>query len=274
MKPDPDALPAPDAPPEPTPRRPSRTVLGVAMGSGLLLLVVLAAWLAGWLGGKGPGGNAAKVARQLPAADLKTDLASPTERAEPSLQDSLAAIAAGVDARAKLLDDDARFASKRGRWGDSREVGEKEATARNWEFHFPKGNTKDKYARQLDFFGIELAVVMPDNKLVYVSNFSKPKPETHSGPADQEKRCYLTWQKGDLSRADSELLERAGVSPGDRIVLKILPADLEAKLATLETEHAGDKEGTVVRTQFGIRAAGDGYEFYVAEQTRKERPKK
>ena len=164
--------------------------------------------------------------------------------------------------------------SKPADWGDLRKAGEKDVAARNWELRFLKGNTKDKYARQLDFFGIELAVVMPGNKLVYVRKFSKPKPENHTGPADQEKRCYLTWRNGDLSRADVELLSRAGVSPGDRVVLKILPADVEAKLAKLEKDYAGDDAGNVSKTQFGIRAAGDGYEFYVAEQYRKERAKK
>ena len=261
---------------EPVRGRLSRTALGVLVGAGLLVLIV-AVWLANWLGGKGRD-VAVKTARPLPPADLKLDLAMPLDPAvapaDLSLKDSLAAVAAGVEAKAKLLDDASRFVFKPGRWGDPREVGEKDLAARNWELRFGKGLTKEKYARQLDFFGVELAVVMPDNKLVYVRNFSKPKPETHTGPADQEQRYYLTWRYGDLSRADVELLDRAGVSPGDRVVLKILPADVEAKLAKLEKVYAGDESGNVSKTQFGIRAAGDGYEFYVTDQYRKDRGKK
>ncbi len=256
----------------------SRTVLGVILGSGLVVLLIIVAWLAGWLGGKGHGDAVAKTPRQLPAAELKLDLATPLDRAaapaDVSLQDSLAAVTAGVDAKASLLDDAARFASKPGAWGDPRKAGEKDLSGRNWELRFAKGITKEKYARQLDYFGIELAVVMPDNKLVYVRNFSKPKPETHTGPADEEKRFYLTWRSGDLSRADVDLLDRTGVSPGDRVVLKILPTKVEAKLAELEKGHAGDDSGDVIKTQFGIRPTGDGYEFYVSEQYRKERAKK
>jgi len=264
-------------PREPIRRRVSRTALGVLLGSGLLALLVIVAWLAGWLGGKVQG-DAAKAVRQLPAAELKLDLATPLDAAaapaDLSLKDSLVAVAAGVEAKAKLLDDAPRFAAMPADWGDPRKAGENDGAARNWELRFLKGITKGKYAKQLDFFGIELAVVMPDNKLVYVRNFSKPKPETHTGPADEEKRFYLTWQNGDLSRADVDLLDRAGVSPGDRVVLKILPAEVEARLAKLEKDHAGDDAGNVSKTQFGIRAAGDGYEFFVAEQYRKERAKK
>ncbi len=276
----------PEESPEPTPnrvpRRLSRTALGILLGSGLLLLLIIVAWLASRFGRKVQA--VAKAARQLPAAELKLDLATPLDRAadheymvpaaDLSLQDSLAAVVAGVDAKAKLLDDAEHFVFKPGDWGDLRKAAEEHASPRNWELGFLKGITKEKYARQLDFFGIELAVVMPGNKLVYVRNFSKSKPQKHTGPADQEKRFYLTWRNGDLSRADAELLERAGVSPGDRVVLKILPANVEAKLAELEKEHAGDDSGDVSKTQFGIRAAGDGYEFYVAEQYRKERAKK
>jgi hypothetical protein len=268
---------APEEASESVPRRISRTVLGVSLGSGLLLLIVVA-WLAGWLGGKGSGDGAAKAARPLPAAELKLDLAIPLDRAaapaELSLEDSLAAVVAGADAKAKLLEDASRFVIKPADWGDLREASAKDVVARNWELRFLKGNTKDKYARQLDFFGIELAVVMPDNKLIYIRKFSKPKPEIYTGPADQEKRCYLTWQRGDLSHADIDLFSRAGLSPGDRVVLKILPVDVEAKLAKLEKDYAGDDASDVSRTQFGIRAAGDGFEFYVAQQYRKERAKK
>ncbi len=261
---------------EPARRGRSRTVLGLLVGSSLLLLLIIAAWLGGWLG-RSDHGNA-KALRPIPVADLKVDLATPLDAAaapaELSLQDSLAAVIAGVDAKAKLLDDDVRFASKTGDWGDPRKASEDDAPTRNWELRFLKGNTKDKYARQLDFFGIELAVVMPGNSLVYVRNFSKKQPEKHTGPATQEKRCYLTWQNGDLSRADAELLQKAGISPGDRVVLKILPAAVEATLAKLEKEHAGDELDNVSKTQFSIRAAGDGYEFYVSEQYRKEQATK
>ena len=185
--------------------------------------------------------------------------------AETPFKDSLAAVAAAAGAKAGLLDDPAWLAAI-----SPRPPGAINAPAtpanlwRNWELHFNRGTAKEKYARQLDFFGIELAVVMPENKLLYVGKFTQKKPQTRLGPADQERRCYLTWREGDLSRADAELLTRAGISSEDRVVLKILPPKVEAALAALEKAAAGNDLDSVRRTRFGIRAAGDGYEFYVA----------
>ncbi len=86
---------------------------------------------------------------------------------------------------------------------------------RNWEVVFQKGNTLDLYARQLDFFKIELGVVLPDNKIAYAFNLSKRKPESRvsADPANTERRYYLTWRSGDLEQADRELLLPRGSTP-------------------------------------------------------------
>ncbi len=178
-------------------------------GTRLLLASLLAAVLGGCFSGKGRPQDRAKAAP--PAAQLKTEVCTPPEPAadpaETPLKDALAAVDAAAGAKAGLLDDPAWLAalSPRAAWGDQR-AGDAGNLWRNWELHFNRGTAKEKYARQLDFFGIELAVVMPENKLLYVGKFTQKKPQTRLGPADQERRCYLTWREGDLSRADAELL--------------------------------------------------------------------
>ena len=142
-----------------------------------------------------------------------------------------------------------------------------EATAqRNWEIRFPKGQTVETYAKQLDYFGIELAVVMPEGVLLYVSRLSADKPTTRTGKAAEEKRFYLTWRGGELSLADLELLHRAGVEARNRVLLKLLPPELEKKLAELERQAAGPRADRVRKTRFDIRASDDGYQFVVVEQ--------
>lgn len=142
-----------------------------------------------------------------------------------------------------------------------------EATAqRNWEIRFPKGQTVETYAKQLDFFGIELAVVLPEAMLLYVSRLSADKPTTRTGKAADEKRFYLTWRGGELSLADLELLNRAGVESRNRVLLKLLPPELEKKLTELERQAAGPRADRVRKTRFDIRPAEGEYQFVVVEQ--------
>lgn len=138
--------------------------------------------------------------------------------------------------------------------------------SRGWEIRFDPGNTLETYAKQLDFFGIELGVLLPDNQVLYVSDLSKPQPTVRKGPADQESRYYFTWRQGELQTADHELLTKAGVDPKDHLILKFLPEKWTQQLAGLEKAHAADKLENIRKTRFGVRKAGDGYEFYVIEQ--------
>ena len=63
-----------------------------------------------------------------------------------------------------------------------------------------------------------------------------------------------------------ELLAKAGVDPKDRLILKFLSEKWVQRLAELEKLHAADKYPQVRKTRFGVRSAGEGYEFYVMEQ--------
>jgi len=138
---------------------------------------------------------------------------------------------------------------------------------RRWEIRLLEGHTLETYARQLDFFGIELGVLEPGGRIVYVFNLSQARPATRVGEAAAERRCYLTWHSGALRRADEELLARAKVDAKGKVILKFLPPAVERRLAELEQAEAGADLSRVERTCFGIRAAGSGYEFFVYKQT-------
>ncbi len=206
---------------------------------------------------------------------LGDEIGRETDLDEPVLEETVAAVADAVGAKAALLDDPAlteaiRSGSGRGRGGEGRGVdrgaGTGSGVVRRWEVRFLRGNTLQTYARQLDFFGIELGALMPGNKVVYAYHFSQPQPTTRAGAADQEKRYYLTWRSGELQEADRELLARAGISTADRIVLKFLPPELEARLAHMEKARAGAEARNIGGTRLGIRPEGEGYAFYVLDQ--------
>lgn len=142
--------------------------------------------------------------------------------------------------------------------------------AKTWEVLFSK-STLDAYARQLDFFKIELGVLLPDNKIIYAHNLTKSKPDTRTvaNPAASENRYYLTWRSGEMQQADRELFSRAGVEVGDSLVVKFLPQEVEQRLIELEKTYAGGDAKRIRKTRFGVRAEGGGFEFFVLEQSLK-----
>ena len=135
-----------------------------------------------------------------------------------------------------------------------------------WEIRYEAANLQ-AYARQLDFFGIELGAVGRKPLVDYASRFSKGGAVTRSGSGSDEKRLYLTWRGGRLQLMDRELLERAGIDVDRRRILQFYPQTIEDMLARLEQEHAQDGRVDQLRkTIFGVRRNADGYEFFIIEQ--------
>jgi hypothetical protein len=160
-----------------------------------------------------------------------------------------------------------------GGFGDGRGLGHgpgKPGWPRHWEVNFAK-NTIEAYAAQLDFFEIELGVLMPDNKIIYVFHLKQPRPDTRvvSNPAASEKRYYLTWTRGEMQQADRELLSRAGVDPEDHLILKFLPRKVERDLMNKERAYNNVTPKEIRLTRFGVQTDGAGFQFIVIEQSLK-----
>lgn len=137
---------------------------------------------------------------------------------------------------------------------------------RRWIVRFPKG-TLDSYARQLQYFGIELGTILPDGRVAYAFNLDKPKPDSRIEPAEAEKRYHLLWRNGDLEKADRELLARAGIQTGEKsIVLKFLPLKVEQRLVEKERARAGADVKSIRSTEFGVQPTSEGYDFFIIKQ--------
>lgn len=145
-----------------------------------------------------------------------------------------------------------------------------------WEIRFDEGRTLDEYARQLDFFGIELGVLQGLGEVAYAYKLQQPKPETRIGNRAAEERMYMTWSRGGggrdasskrLEAADRQLLARAGIDATGRDVLQFYPADTENQLAFYEREYRGLEAKAIRRTRFGVRKEGASYQFFVIDQT-------
>jgi hypothetical protein len=136
-----------------------------------------------------------------------------------------------------------------------------------WEIDWGGGDTLATYARKLDFFGIELgAYGVPDPaQVTYIRNLSHVKPDIHVGPAKLDERLYMSWRSGALKDADRRLAAKALV-PAGRILLQFFSAETEQLLLHTEQEFRGRDVSTIRKTRFGLRATGEGYEFFVIEQ--------
>jgi hypothetical protein len=153
--------------------------------------------------------------------------------------------------------------------GSGRGKGRGSATPRweRWSVRFTSGSV-DIYAKQLDFFGIELAAIGGGSKDVeYASQLSKRPIARRTGPSKDEKRLFMTWTKGALKAFDLQLLKAAGVPMDGKEVIQLYPQKTEDLMAGLESAKLNGKPiKSVKRTVFAVRAAGNGFEMYVADQ--------
>ncbi len=212
-----------------------------------------------------------------PPADV---LGMETDIEQPQLQETLASVASAVAASAATLDtpmpSDAEFTGKGGSTGDGRGKGHGSGTgtggkARRWELLFDNGNSLQEYAKQLDYFNIELGCLFEGGNLVYAKNLAAAHPTSRLGKTADEKRYYLTWRNGGLVDADIELLEKTGVKRNfrDGIIIKFIPPETELLLYNLEQGKAGKNAKNVKTTKFGILKDGTKYKFFIVEQTYK-----
>lgn len=138
--------------------------------------------------------------------------------------------------------------------------------ALRWVINYTQAQTLESYARLLDYFGIEIGVMRGGERMTYVTGFSKPTPTTRKGSAGED-RLYFTWKDAARRRADAQLLQKAQVLTDNAVLVQFFPAPLEETLAQLEKAFKGKDAKQIRQTRFGVRRAGDGYEFYVIDQT-------
>lgn len=253
----------------------------ILVGSGVAILSMV--WFSSLVWG---GARAVPVALMLRgdgAGTSETDSDDPDvfepgvtfETDQSSLLETIESIDNIVSERAALFsdaspDDDLALIPG-GKQGDGRMKGDGSGLAgppRRWEVEFGHGMTVEEYAAVLDYFGIELAVLRPGGKVVYVSQLATPTPSIREGGSKEEKRYYLTWLKGNTESADRELLVRAGVPSDDRLILKFLPPPLEAELQQQEFEYAKrhHHSAPVKGSFFRVLRDGDAYRFHLYYQ--------
>jgi hypothetical protein len=201
------------------------------------------------------------------------------ELQEPQLETALQAVTdavTSVSASMDVLDTVSNTTSHgAGGMGDSRPpgpLGEGENIIPRWERWEIRWTSTSisAYASQLDFFKIELGAVGGKKQIDYAFNLAKSRPDTRVGESKNEKRLYMTWKGGTLKEFDTQLLNRAGVATGNRMIMQFYPEEAEDTLAWIEMENAKKLGHPSVkefyRTVFGVRVQSRGSEFYVIDQ--------
>lgn len=150
-----------------------------------------------------------------------------------------------------------------GGWGS----GEGVPAAERWLLRLSAADLGD-YARQLDFFGIELGVAGGgDRQVTYISRLSSARPVVRRGEARDEHRLRFVHRQGELREADRQLAAKAGVPVEGRVVFQFFSDALYQQLLALEAAHKGSRPlSDVRRTEFGVRKTSGGYEFFVLRQ--------
>ena len=127
------------------------------------------------------------------------------------------------------------------------------------------GQTPDEYARQLDAFGVELAVVSGQNQLTYVSRFSDPTPTKRYGSGQGDQRLFFSWSSRSRKGSDVALLKKAGIEAGDGI-MQFYPKELEQKLLQLEVKYRGKQPSEIRVTRFSVVSRGSTVDLVVQSQ--------
>lgn len=135
-----------------------------------------------------------------------------------------------------------------------------------WSIVFAPGQTPDEYARQLDFLGVELATPSSAGSLDYASNFSRASPSRRVGLASADKRLYFLWQGAGRKSSDMQLLQKAGISVGNKAIFQFYPKKVEDQLAQLEYQFAKRQPAQIRSTRFQVVQSGRSYTIKVLSQ--------
>lgn len=220
------------------------------------------------------------------AKGYERDLEEPGEEeleelVEPQLEAALEAVTDVMSSQSAALDaleTDSNITGKGKGKGDSRQAGpggEGQNIIPRWERWQIRYVTSslDVYAKQLDFFKIEVGAAGGGRaKVDYARDFSRGI-KVRQGDGDAEKRLYFSWKQGKLKEYDRKLLQKARIPVARRVVLQFYPKNLENTLAGMERKNApGKKVIEFKRTVFAVRPAGSGYEFHIVSQTFRKPP--
>jgi hypothetical protein len=287
--------PAPDPKLKPSAyERASAAVLSLLVFVGVLVACLLTIWLSHWRHGeaglsvpvqfeRGGGDPAGMPGERLDVeGPQRLEIGPPDEPVESRLEKTMAAIADVVVRKIADLDQPLEDAASNAAGGGVEGEGRKRPKGDGpgpdgvpvpiWQMRYDE-STLDVYAQQLDFFGIELAVVGGEkDRIEYASGFTRSPPARRTGTRVEElqaSRTYFTHQSGTVRQYDQQLLSRASIKTDGKLILQYYAKAVVQELLALEKNYRGLDRHDILSTVFGVRRRGSGFEFYVLDQVRR-----
>ncbi len=139
------------------------------------------------------------------------------------------------------------------------------------ELRFEASSDLD-YARMIDFFGGELAVLdTRANRVYYAKNLAQAKPATREGNPGDDKRFYFRSTGPPLAPIEVKLARKAGIMKANAYIVVFYPdevaADLYAQEEAMMRKNGREALEDVDRTVFRVNKEGRDYVFNVEDQT-------
>jgi hypothetical protein len=136
-----------------------------------------------------------------------------------------------------------------------------------WFIRFDDSSV-DIYAKQLDFFKIELGALFKDGRLVMLTNLAAARPTKRVlNTGKGEDRLYMTWRGGSRKKADVDIFKKAGENAEGAMIMHFYHPTTETNLAKTETSYRNKKATEIRRTYFSVRKDGSGFKFVVTSQS-------
>ncbi len=137
-----------------------------------------------------------------------------------------------------------------------------------WFISYSDKSSIEEYAKQLDFFGLEMGALLPSGKLALMTKMSAGSPTVNYKTSGKgETRLYMTWQGGSRKEADEKLFKKGSVDASGAVLFHFYPKDTEQLLLKMEFDYAKKKASEIRRTYFVVVKQGSGYAFVVTRQT-------
>ena len=127
----------------------------------------------------------------------------------------------------------------------------------------------EEYARQLDFFGIEIGVVRSgSNEIIRVSRLQNTPLTSYSDRQQETQTLRFSHRKQAMKRWDQAICREAGVDTTNSLLCQFYPESTREIIRQVEAEtlaRKGRKLSDIGQTILKVQLSGNGFEFVVLD---------